>query len=259
MLSSFHYWWLALIVLLIFVGLNLTVFFLRKNPRLSYAISYTIALYLLLYKIGEYTVWQILGYRMKFPVEFSAMSYVVYSIFVTFRLRKIDAFAVFTAILAGVIYELSWIVSPDGHVGTSENTFLSVMAVINHTLLYFGGIMMLSNCRHYDVKKTFYQLFIGVGALVGYSWIIHLFTDYTAVSGKPIIIQITDGSVLNYVFEQPSIGMTIGYFVGAIVLLLLIMAGFYFLNYKTSKVRTKNGLPDNFTPDKWIETYVWKK
>ena len=270
MFSSFHYWWLALLVLLAFAGLNVVVRLLRNNPRLSYAIAYTIAVYLLIYKIGEYTVWQILGhveslsgynpaYQMKFPVEFSAMSYVVYSIFVTFRLKKIDAFAVFTAILAGVIYEISWIVSPDGHVGVSENHFLSVMAVINHTLLYFGGILLASNCRSFEVKKTVWQLLIGVAALIGYSWIIHLFTPYTDAMGKPIIIMITDGSVLSYVAKDPSVGLKIGYFIAAAILFSLIVAGFYFLNYKTSKERLKNGGPANFNPDTWLETYVWKK
>ena len=259
MFSSFHYWWLALIVLAMFVGLNLVVHFLRNNPRLSYTIAYSIALYLLIYKIGEYTVWQALGYRMKFPVEFSAMSYVAFSIFVTFRLKKIDAFGVFTAILAGVIYEMSWIISPDGHVGVSENHFLSVMAIVNHTLLYFGGMLMAANCRTYDVKKTVWQLFIGVGVLIGYSWLIHLFTDYSKVSGKPIIIMITDGSVLSYVTDNITTLWTTLYMIGAVILLCLIIAGFYLLNNKTSKARIKNGGPANFTPDKWIDTYVWKK
>ena len=259
MFSSFHYWWLALIVLAAFVGLNIVVYLLRNNPRLSYAIAYTIAMYLLIYKIGEYTVWQALGYRMKFPVEFSAMSYVVFSIFVTFRLKKIDAFAVFTAILAGVIYEMSWIISPDGHVGVSENMFLSVMAIINHTLLYFGGMIMAANCRSYSIKKTVWQIFLGVGILVGYSWIIHLFTDYSVVSGKPIIIMITDGSVLSYVSDNPSLGFTIGYMIGAVILLCLIIAGFYLLNSKTTKSRLKFGGPANYTPDTWLQTYKWKK
>lgn len=260
MFSSFHYWWLALIVLAMFAGLNVLVHYLRNNPRVSYAIAYTIALYLLIYKIGEYTVWQALGYRMKFPMEFSAVSYVVFSIFVTFRLKKADAFAAFTAILAGVIYEISWIVSPDGHVGVSENSFLSVMAIVNHTLLYFGGILLSSNCRHYSAKKTFWQIILGVGVLVGYSWIIYLFTPYRyAYETKPIIIMITDGTVTSYVSDSPSAGLQIGYYIGAAILLCLIVAGFYFLNYKTTKARLKAGGPENFTPAKWIETYKWDK
>ena len=93
---------------LIFVGLNVIVFLLRKKPSLSYAVSYTIALYLLIFKTVEYTVYQIMGDHLNLPLEFSTISYFVFGIAVVFKLKKIDQFPVFTAILAGMIYGLAF-------------------------------------------------------------------------------------------------------------------------------------------------------
>lgn len=216
---------MALIIFFLFVALNAVIFLLRNKPKASYVVAYCIAVYLLVYKIGEYTYWQAIGEHMHFPVEFSALSYFLFGIAVTFRLKKVDSFATFCAMLAGLMYSVSFWVSPDSFVSGEDNLYWLVTAIINHHLLYLGGMLMVLNVRKFRLKDI-YQHLVGVGILVGYSWIIHSFTDYTAIMGKPIIIQITDGSILTWLFHsEPSTGALVGYYIFAVVLVLVVTCG----------------------------------
>jgi hypothetical protein len=88
---------------LLFASLTVHVFLLRNKPKLSYAIAYTIALFLLAYKIGEYIYWQAIGEHMKIPVEFSALSYFTFAITVIFRTKKADQFGSFVGLLTGLL------------------------------------------------------------------------------------------------------------------------------------------------------------
>lgn len=256
MFGNNEYWWAGLLIFLLFVALNTVIFLLRNNPKLSYAISYSIAGFLLVYKITEYIYWQAIGEHLHFPVEFSALSYFVFAIFTVFRLKKIDGFASFTAILAGMFYSISFWVSPDSFISSMETKFLFATAIINHHLLYTAGMLMLMNVRKFK-PKNFYQHFIGAGLMVAYSWIIHLFTDYTAVEGKPIIIQITDGSILNWLFHSanPTGGTLALYYVVTVLLFCLVVAGYYGLNRLSVKRRVKAGLPEEYFPEKLSEAF----
>lgn len=260
MFGNNEYWWVALLIFFVFIALNAVIFLLRNKPKLSYAISYGIAAFLLVYKIGENIYWQAVGNHMNFPVEFSAVSYLLFGIFTVFRIKKADTFAIFAAIVAGLMYSVSLWVSPDSFVADGGGMYWLIMAIINHHALYFGGMLMLANVRKYHVRDCYQQL-IGVALLVGYSWIIHLFTEYSTVIGKPIIIQITDGSILNWLFSTgtPSTGALVGYYIFAVVMFCLIFAGFYFLNSKCAKRRVKNGLPEDAFPRKLSEVYCPKK
>lgn len=259
MFGNNEYWWVAVIVFLLFVTLNAIIFLLRNNPKASYAVAYCVAIYLLVYKIIEYTYWQAVGEHMRFPVEFSAISYFMFGIAIVFRFKKIDSFATFCAMLAGLIYSVAYWVSPDTFLANEESVFTLITAIINHHLLYLGGMMMVLNVKKFRVKDI-YQHLIGVGVLVGYSWIIHLFTDYTAVMGKPIIIQITDGSILAWLFgDEMSTGILIGYYILAVVLFSLLLGGFFVANNLCSKRRLKRGLPEDAFPKKLSTAFTKDK
>ncbi len=250
---------MALIIFFLFIALNAIIFLLRNKPKASYIVAYCIAVYLLVYKIGEYTYWQAIGEHMHFPVEFSAVSYFLFGIAVTFRLKKVDSFATFCAMLAGLMYSVSFWVSPDSFVANGDAMYWFVTAIINHHALYLGGMLMLLNVRKFRVKDI-YQHLVGVGILVGYSWIIHSFTDYTAIMGKPIIIQITDGSILTWLFHsEPSTGALVGYYIFAVVLFSLLLAGFFTANNLCAKRRVKKGLPEDAFPKKLSTVFTKDK
>lgn len=249
MFGGNEYWWAAVLMLLLFITLNLIVFLLRNKPRLSYAIAYTIALLLLIYKTGENIRWQIIGDHMNFPVEFSAVSYFLFGIFIVLRIRQADTFAVFAAILAGTMYHVAFWVLPDSFLPGGNVTYLLVMAIINHSLLYLGGMLMLVNARKFRLRDC-YQSVIGIGLLIGYSWMIHLHTDYSALKGKPIIIQITDGTILYRL--SPTITLTDGlltaYYIALTLLVCALFAALYTVNHASARRRARLGLDEDALP-----------
>lgn len=260
MFGNNTYWWLGLIVFLVFIGLNVVTFLLRNKPKASYLIAYLIATYLLVEKIVEYTIYQAQGEHLHIPLEFSALSYFIFAILITFRVKKLDEFGDFVAMLAGLMYSVSFWVSPDTHVNDNAgNTVWFVLAAINHHLLYFGGLLIAANVREYKWKSWWvFAVFIGI--MVGYSWLLYGTTNYGALYGKPIIIKITDGSILEPLTHKAELepwALAL-WVVGALSLLALLVAGFFLLNRWQSKRREKKGIPaDNFPP-KWLDTFKLK-
>ena len=237
-------WWYGLTVFFIFIGLNLLVWALRNKPKTSYALAWVIAAYLFISKVGSYVHTQCMGDHLDFPVEFSALSYFAFSILVLFGGHKADHFGALVAIVAGGVYSAaSWLV-PSNFAYEQGMMYLFDNAVFNHHVMYLGGMLLVANCRQYRVKNTWWHMALGVGAFVGYSWLIYLFTPYAAVRGKPLIINISDAGILTKVLapEQINVGVKIGYYIFAIGTLLLLMAGFYLLNYWQAKRRIKAGV-----------------
>lgn len=251
------YWWAGLLVFILFATLNFFVFLLRKKPKLSYSIAYSIALFLLTYKIGEYIYWQAVGQHIKIPVEFSALSYFIFSISIVARTKKADEFGALVGALTGIMYSLSFWVSPDSFVSDINTPFLFAMAVFNHHALYFASMLMIANVRHYSYKNCWIP-FVGIGAMVGYSWLIYSFTSYASVYGKPIIIQICDASILSWLNLATLTGWQIAiYIVLCFVLLCALIFGFYYGNHILANKRKKYDLPINYRPDKWIDIYKY--
>lgn len=256
MFGNNTYSWAGWLIFLFFVILNLIIYILRNKPKQSYAIAWTIAAYLLIYKTCEIIYWQFTGNTYKFPVEFSAISYFVFGIFVTFRLRRADTFAIFAAILAGINYSIFFWVSPDSYVNDMETPYLFAMAILNHHLLYFGGMLLAANVRRFSLRY-WWQHLVGIGLLVGYSWLIYYYTDYSIYVGKPIIIKICDSSILGWLFESNKLvnmhKVYYGLFVFALISIILI--SFYWLNYMMSKKRIRKGLQADYFPMEWKEIY----
>lgn len=257
MFGGNQYWWAGLLVFVFFALITLAIYLLRNRPDISYAVAYTIACFLLVYKICEYIYWQAIGMHMQFPVEFSALSYLLFGITVVFRMKKYDQFPVFASILAGITYSVVFWFSPDNCVESRDSVFLLIMAVLNHHLLYFGGMLMLVNVRTYS-RKYFWQHIVGTGIIVGYSWIIYSFTPYAEQIGKPIIIKITDSSILHYLTNgnpvQPYLSAL--YYVACIVVFFAFMVGYYFLNAYCSKKRSRSSITEDYFPLNLKDIYV---
>lgn len=247
--------WLGVLIFIFFLIINVVAFLLRKNQKVCYAIVYTIAIYLLIFKVIEYVCYQIQGLHIKIPVEFSALSYFILAITVLTRKEKLEQFGAFVALLAGLMFSISFWVSPDSFVSSIDSMFLFVCSIINHHLLYFASILLIFNVRRYNYKYCWIQL-IGVGVMVGYSWLIHLFTNYSDIYKKPIIIQICDGTILDWLGAKniPPWGYAL-YIALAVVALFGILAGFYVLNNVFANKRKKQGLIENYMPKKFVEIY----
>lgn len=252
------YWWAAIPVFILFIALNVVIYLLRDKPTVSYRIAYAIACFLFVYKLGEYVYWQAVGEHIKIPVEFSAVSYFLFSIFTLFRIKKFDCLGTFCGFLAGMCYSVAFWASPDSFVrnGQEESWFLFAMAIFNHHALYFGSMLMIANVCRFDPKK-FYFMLIGVGVMLGYTWLVYLFTPYADLYGKMIFIRICDGSILNYLFPSLSLRpwMVVLYLVVVIILFFALLVCFYVLNnYLAKKRKMRTGydldIPEKIIPKK---------
>ncbi len=256
MFGNNTYWWAGWLMFAFFAALNLIIYLLRNKPALSFAIAWTIAVYIFVYKVGELIFWQILGHHYKFPVEFSAVSYYAFGIFVTFRWRKADTFPIFAAVLTGTIYSMFFWISPDSYVNDMETPYLFTMAILNHHLLYFAGMLLTVNVRRFSLRY-WWQHLVGLGLLVGYSWLIYGFTNYGIIIGKPIIIQITDGTILNWLFKSQELVTMHKVYYGLFVFFIIsfILTIFYTLSHSQAKKRIRNKLPREYYPASWRDTY----
>lgn len=257
MFGNSEVWWVGLLVFIIFLSVNLILSLLRNKPKIAYAIIYCVAVYFLIFKTAEYIRWQAKGRHLHFPVEISALAYFIIGITIVFRIKKLNAFVSFIAIIAGLVYSVTFWFLPENFTDGNFHRYL-IMAIINHHLLYFCGMIIVLNIEKFDLKK-FYVVLLGVAVLIAYSWIIHLFTNYTAVEGKPVIIEITDGTILSYVFTSYSTAVKILYIVCAIILFFALLAGFYLLNGLAVKRRKNNGLNENCYPASLKSAFTFKR
>ncbi|MBQ9145324.1 MAG: hypothetical protein IJX70_02500 [Clostridia bacterium] len=260
MFGGNQFWWVGLMMMAIFISMNIIVFALRNHPRISYRVAYFIAFYLLLNKVAEYIAYQALGEHLRLPVEFSALSYFAFAIFVVFRFGKADSFPAFCAVLTGLIFTISFWVSPDSFILDMDHPFLFINSVLNHHLVYLGGMLMLANARKYSWKQC-WQPVLGVGIFVGYSWLFHSLSAYSSIYGKPIIIQICDASILAWLFKdmQISPGVYVAYYLLVVALLVGLFVGFYALNRWGVRYRSRRGIDEDGYCLHWKEVFCAKK
>jgi len=251
-----EYWWISLALFCGLVIVTTLVWVFRNKSELSYTIAWTIACYLLVTKILEYGLLQYMGKRMEFPLEFSAVSYVIFGLTVVFRMRKADLFAVFAAILSGLIYLVGFMLSPAGYLAQAETPILFYMALINHTLLYFGGMLMLCNVKRYKPTQNL-QIPIGIGVYLIYVWAICKYTPYVSVNGKPYILSIVDGSILQQILgtEHIQLWTYCAYLAVCVASIILLMIIFQIINDINAKRRVRIGLQLDYFPDKFGKIY----
>lgn len=241
-----EYWWVALIQLIFFTCISILLILLKRKPDIGGIVARVIAFFLLAYKIGEYTYWQCVGEHLKIPLEFSALSYFIYSIIIGFDIKKGKPFAVLVALLTGVLYNVSLIISPDSFVITRDSVFLLIMAMINHTLLYLGSMLTLLGAKEkYDIRKL-WTCFVGLLCMVGYAWLLYSTTNYAELYDTPIIIQLSNGTILSWL--NPEMELPIVVKVISIILEVIIVTfafiGVYSLNNILYKKRIERELQE---------------
>ncbi len=251
MFGNNTYWWTGWLIFMLFAALNTVIFLLRDKPRLSYIIAYITAAYLMIYKTGELIHSQPWENSYKFPVEFSALSYFLFGIFVVFRIHKFDSFPVFVALLSGIIYSVYFCIVPDCYIRDRESSFSLAMSIVNHHALYFGSMLLIANVRRYHIRHIWHH-FLGIGLLTAYAWIIYNFTGYSFYMRKPIIIQILDSSILSWLFQVENLKTwhKIVYYVFVFCTVGSVLAMFYWLNHKMSGRRMRKGLPASYLPSR---------
>lgn len=259
-----EYWWLALIIVLAGVLAVFLTWLLRDKRKISIIILFVIGLVLLVYKTIEFSVYRIIGKSM-YPVEFSQMSYFVLGFTFVLGIKKMRAYAGFCSALAGVAYIVAGIAAPDSIVSDTSSVFYIVMAVIQHSVLFFCGLLLLCNVDKYKIKEIYVPI-IGVAIMVLVSVLIHNGVIYKNFDGTDnmIIIKIITGEIITYVIPSASAAVKV---ISAIVIAFVIvgiLCLYYVVNSKLFKSREEKGkmLADadfdiGIIP--WIRSYVSKK
>ena len=194
-----EFWWASLIVAVLFVVNNVLIFTVFKGKReLCHRTVVLCCIFILAYKVIYYTYMQIIGAGWsKFPVEYSALTYFLFTIVVFTKCDKLMPFAIFSAIVAGVAYNLSFIFSVNSFLPPDEPIFEYVFAWLNHSLLYFCGMLLLLYVQPLD-KRLWWEIPLGVAVFAGYAAIMEN-TVLKEVNMETVIYALATGNVIDYV------------------------------------------------------------
>lgn len=222
----------------ILLGETLLAVALNKYRRISYALTYVIALLVFVFH-----VWYFVDQRAlhKYPSEFSHISYFIFSVSVIVGGRKMQAFASFCGLVTGIGFIIGGCFSPSSMLADAENGATMVISVARHEILYLGGLLLFLNVGRFEVKDVWIP-FVGIVLIVVYSLLLYhgiIYPDFAKPQGM-VVIKIVYGTILGYVIpgELPvwlrvfSVILVLGLVAGA-------MLGFYAGNKKINAARDK--------------------
>ena len=222
----------------ILLGETLLAVALNKYRRISYALTYVIALL-----VFAFHVWYFVDQRAlhKYPSEFSHISYFIFSVSVIVGGRKMQAFASFCGLVTGIGFIIGGCFSPSSMLADAENGATMVISVARHEILYLGGLLLFLNVGRFEVKDVWIP-FVGIVLIVVYSLLLYhgiIYPDFAKPQGM-VVIKIVYGTILGYVIpgELPvwlrvfSVILVLGLVAGA-------MLGFYAGNKKINAARDK--------------------
>lgn len=260
-----QYWWVALLLLAICVFEVFLVWLMRDNRKVSMIVLFVLACILMLYKTSEFSYYRAMGLP-KYPVEFSHISYFIVGTTMITGFKKMRAFAGFCCLLAGAGYILGGVVSPDSMVTSMSSTYYVVLAIIQHELLWFCGVLLLCNTDKFNIKEIYIPL-IGVAVMIVFSILVNkriIYSDYDSVDNM-VIIQIITGSIIGYVIGEESLTLAIR--IVTVVSIVLVATGalflYYIINNKIQKAKEKKYAAQGKQPQDfdlgivyWVKKYL---
>lgn len=243
-----NYWWIALIIVGLFVIESVLVWLMRNNKKLNMIILYVIATILIVYKTIEFSYYRAISNGM-YPVEFSHISYFILGVSIVLGIKKLYAFAGFCSALAGLGYVVAGIASPDSIVTNATNVYYIVAAIVQHELLWFAGAMLFMNVSRYSIKQIYIPI-IGVAIMIVFSVLVYngiIYKDFEDVQSI-IIIQIITGRIIEFVMADSTLAIRIVTAVIIGIVAVGILCLYYVLNNKIFNLRKKNGVLKELEP-----------
>jgi hypothetical protein len=148
--------WFILMTFIIFV-------MLKKSKSFVEITLFLIAISLIVIKTIEFSLHWINGDFTKMPVEFSQISYFLFGFTILFRLNRIKPYVIFAAFFSGISYLIVFPFFTDYFFST-RGFETTILALINHTLLYIGGMLMMRE-QVYDkvyIRKIIFYSYVFV-------------------------------------------------------------------------------------------------
>ncbi|MFH0767836.1 MAG: hypothetical protein ABH890_04490 [Bacillota bacterium] len=201
--------------------------FLKINQKPSLLILKIICLYLITYKSIEYGMNWIQGDFTKIPLEYSAISYFLFSITYLFNVKSLKPFVTFAAFFSGINYILTFpFLGPQMVV---DNGLISTLfSVANHGLLYLGSMIVMKNYVY--TKESRKAILIYTFFVITYT----LMMPYliTLNNSHLFIYPLLDGRMLNSAFGTNVINglVYIPYYIFLISCYWVIISLFYKIN-----------------------------
>lgn len=180
--------WIFLIHILIY-------FFLKVNRKTSLFILKMICLYLITYKSFEYGINWIQGDFTKIPLEYSAISYFLFSIAFLFNVKNLKPFVTFAALFSGIIYLVSFPFLGSSMIVNNGLT-LTLFAIFNHGLLYLGGVIVMKN--YSQTKDSRKGILIYTFFVITYTLVMPSFFDLNR--DNLFIYLLLEGTMFNNMF-----------------------------------------------------------
>lgn len=200
------------------------MYFTYKQHRLIVTI---LLLLLFFIKLTEYTVYGLTLNIQKIPIEFSTMSYFIFSISIIFRIKWLKPFATFAAFISGIGYLLSFIFLGESYF-TELPLYEATAAFLNHAILFYTSILVMK----YNYFSTKHNLFIYSMTLMFllYFIIIHNFVTFN----NPYIFinMLLQGDILKEITHSNHIPTTVFliYFGAIIILYRCAISIFHLIN-----------------------------
>lgn len=146
-----------------------------NHKRRNYT-TFILAFLVFAYKSIEYTIYA-LNFRLeKIPLEFSTITYFIFSITVIFNINQLKTIAAFMSFVTGIGYLASFVFL--GQSFYAENgVYITTLALINHSLVYLGSMMMIKNIV-WNYKEERKILIFSVIYII-YVSILDLFISFT--------------------------------------------------------------------------------
>ena len=224
------YLWANLLGAVLFTGVNIAVFLLKKDgyKGVRKIVLFVLCIILITYKTIEYSYYQVIGMHSKLPMEFSQAAYFVFplSVFMSKKTKALLPIGSFIAILSGMFFAFSWILSAKTFF-ERDTVYQLITATIFHYSLYFGGMIVLTTVKLPD--KAPWQLPVGVGLLVGWHYLMHALVD----NDKDVILKnICEAKIFDFIFFKISenTAFIIIYYISIMTVFFGLIVLFYYLN-----------------------------
>lgn len=203
-----------------------------KNRKLSYVAIYGVAVWLIVIKIIQYVQ------SGRLPMDISAICYFLFGLFALLPIRPAKVVVSQLAALCGLVYGLTVIAMPEIFNKIDPSEFGRYFAMLNHSLLLFGGLAMMGHVRFKRLDILWTLAFLA--AIIAYT---EICVACHVEEGTAIFSRIVNGSIILYVV--PGFTMPVWYYIVYYCLVAgifsLWIALSYFINRKASPKNLKAG------------------
>ncbi|MFA5560867.1 MAG: hypothetical protein WC964_03740 [Acholeplasmataceae bacterium] len=212
----------------------LGIILLSMDFRTSRKILLVMAISLLLYKSIEYTIYGLNLQTSKIPIEYSTLTYFLFSIQVIFNIKPLKLIVTFMAFISGLGYLLVFMFLGQQYI-IELGLFTTIMAFINHSICFLGSLILMKSEQFQSADKKKILLFTTIYVI--YVIIASKLIEYT--QSYIFILMLLEGDILNRLVPSESISTLdyLAYFLIIFVVYQFLIKIFIWLNHHIYRIK----------------------